>query len=161
MNPTWWTSHAPRACGLPLIAGLIRVEEMQAGAIEHALVIAYPHVRAGFYTPPASTSQAANGNGAQADRGIPCGGRIQLDPSLDLDALGLTPSGKIIALALQKYGAYVGDYSGAMSLYAENAPAARAIWSAGLLDTYEVRDQLQLSSFRVLKLGTVYDGGNG
>ncbi|HEV8246013.1 MAG TPA: hypothetical protein VGP93_09610, partial [Polyangiaceae bacterium] len=92
-NATWWTSHAPRACGFPLVAGLIRVEEMQAGVINHALVIAYPHIRAGFYTPPASTSQAANGIGADSTRGIPCGGRIELDPSLDLETLGLTDSG--------------------------------------------------------------------
>jgi hypothetical protein len=48
-----------------------------------------------------------------------------------------------------------------MSLYAENSAAALAIWGAGLLDTYEVRDQIQLSSFRVITLGTLHDGGNG
>ncbi len=160
-NPTWYTSHGARACGFPLIAGLIRVEEMKAGKIDHALVIAYPHIRAGLYTPPASTAQATIGTDAIKSRGIPCGGRIQLDPSLDLDSLGLTASGKIVATALQEYGAYVGDYSGAINVYAEGSPAAQAEWSQGLLDTYEVKDQIPLSSFRVIELGTLYDDGNG
>lgn len=160
-NPTWWTSHGSRACGFPLIAGLIRVEEMEAGEIRHALILAYPHIRAGLYTPPASTAQAKVGTDAIKTRGVPCGGRVQLDPTLDLDTLGLTPSGKIVAKALQIYGAYVGDYSGAVNVYADGSPSAQAKWDAGLLDTYEVKDQLPLSKFRVLKLGTLHDNGNG
>jgi hypothetical protein len=160
-NPTWWTSHGSRACGFPLIAGLIRVEEMEAGEIRHALVLAYPHIRAGLYTPPASTAQATVGTEAIKSRGIPCGGRIQLDPSLNLETLGLTPSGKIIAKALQVYGAYIGDYSGAVNLYADGSPAAQSKWDAGLLDGYEVKDRIPLTAFRVLRLGTLYDNGNG
>jgi hypothetical protein len=160
-NPTWWTSAGSRACGFPLIAGLIRVEEMEAGEIRHALILAYPHIRAGLYTPPASTAQATVGSDAIKTRGIPCGGRIQLDPTLDLDSLGLSASGKIVAKALQVYGAYIGDYSGAVNLYADGSPDAQAKWDAGLLDTYEVKDQIPLSAFRVIQLGTLYDNGNG
>jgi len=160
-NPTWYTSAGSRACGFPLIAGLIRVEEMEAGKIEHALILAYPHIRAGYYTPPASTSQAKVGSDAIKTRGIPCGGRVQLDPTLDLDTLGLSASGKIVARALQEYGAYVGDYSGAINFYADGSPAAQAKWDAGLLDTYEIQKQVPLSKLRVIELGTLYDGGNG
>ena len=35
-----------------------------------------------------------------------------------------SPAWRTILRALQEYGAYVGDYSGALSLYAENSPAA-------------------------------------
>lgn len=155
----WWLSHGSRACGFPLIAGLITVEEMQAGRIEHALVIAYPHIRSRYYTPPASTAQGTTAE-ALPDRGVPCGGRIQLDPSLDLNTLGLTASGMIIARALQEYGAFVGDYSGAMSLYADGSAQAQAVWDAGLLDTYEVRDEIDLNDFRVLQIGQLYDDNN-
>jgi len=160
-NPTWFTSHGARACGFPLLAGLIRPDEIKAGRIDHALVIAYPHIRAGLYTPPASTAQARIGDEAIKTRGIPCGGRVQLDPSINVDALNLSRSGKIIAKALQEYGAFVGDYSGAISLYADNSPTARAQWSSGVLDTYALRYALSLGSLRVLKLGTLYDDGNG
>jgi len=131
----WNFAQWPRACGFALIAGLIRPDEILAGRIDHALVVAYPHIRSSFFTPPASTAQAANGQGAQRDRGIPCGGRIQLDPSIDVTTLGLSSAGVVIARALQQYGAYVGDYSGALDLYADNAPDAAAQWSAGLLNT--------------------------
>jgi hypothetical protein len=160
-NPTWYTSHGARACGFPLVAGLIRTEEIQVGRINHALVVAYPHIRAGFYVSPASTAQAANGNGAQRDRGIPCGGRIQFDPSINLDSLKLTRTGRIIMQALQEYGAYVGDFSGAMSLYADGSSAAQAYFKNGVLDNYELRDLIDLADFRVLKLGALEDNGNG
>jgi hypothetical protein len=159
-NPTWYTSHGARACGFPLIAGLIRTEEIEAGHIDHALVIAYPHIRAGFYMSPASTAQARTGNDSISTRGIPCGGRVQLDPALDLSTLGLSRAGRIVAEALQKYGAYVGDYSGAISLYAENEPSAQAYWS-NVLDIYEFRDKLDMSKLRVLEFGTLTDDGNG
>ena len=63
-------SHGARACGVPLIAGLIGVEEIQVGRINHALVVAYPHVRADAFTPPASTPLAVGDRGAQGGRGI-------------------------------------------------------------------------------------------
>ncbi len=160
-NPTWYTSHGARACGFPLIAGLIRPEEIEAGRIDHALVVAYPHIRAGWYTPPASTAQAANGNGAQSDRGVPCGGRLRYNPEIDLDSLGLSRAGRIVLLALQEYGAYVGDFSGAISLYADNSPEAQAYWQSIEFDTYELLDLIDLADFQVTELGELYDNGNG
>jgi hypothetical protein len=154
----WYHAHGPRACGFPLSAGLIRLEEVEAGRIDHALVVAYPHIRGGCYTSPASTAQVPNGE-VTTTRGIPCGGRIQLDPALDLDALGLDPTTKIIARALQEYGAYVGDYSGAMSLYAESSPAAMQQWQ-GLLDQGMI-DRIPVDRFRVIDhTGAVYPDDN-
>ena len=158
-NPTWYTSHGARACGFPLIAGLMRPEEVRAGRIEHALAIAYRHIRAGFYTSPATTAQARVDDQSIASRGIPCGGRIQLDPNIDVTTLGLSPGGRIVARALQEYGAYVGDYSDGTTLYADGSAAARAEWS-GLLAEGDLA-RLDLRRFRVLKLGTLTDDGNG
>ncbi|HMC95964.1 MAG TPA: hypothetical protein VKO16_14480, partial [Polyangia bacterium] len=92
-------------------------------------------------------------------RGILCGGRVQLDPTLDLSTLNLSSSGLIIARALQVYGAFVGDYSGAVSLYADASPDAQASWSAGLLDNGDAQ-KIPLDRFRVLTIGTVYDNMN-
>lgn len=157
-NPTWYTSHGARACGFPLSAGLIRTDEVEAGRIDHALVVAYPHIRPGFYTSPASTAQAAFED-TNPD-GIPCGGRIQLDPDLDLDSLGLSETGRMVAEALQTYGAYVGDYSGATNLYADGSPDAQEFWNGGVLQNNELAG-LDLSNFRVLELGELTDDGNG
>jgi hypothetical protein len=153
-NP-WYTAHGPRACGFPLVAGLIRKDEVQAGAIDHALVVAYPGLMARRFMSPASTGSSMGvGSG---DPGLPCGARIQLDPSLDVTSLGLSPAGVLVARALQIYGAYVGDYSGALSLYAENAPDALAYWRSGVLDTYELQNKLDLRRLRVIAYGQIYN----
>ena len=154
----WWAGHGPRACGFGLMAGLITADDIRSGHIQHALVIAYPHIRSSTYTPPASTAQGTFGD-AQPTRGIMCGGRMQLDPSLDLKTLGLSASGLVVARALQEYGAFVGDYSGAVSLYADESPDARAYWDAGILGN-DTAEKIPLGRFRVMQLGTVYDNMN-
>jgi hypothetical protein len=157
-NPTWWTSHGARACGFPLSAGLITAEEMQKGKIEHALVIAYSHIRSHWYTPPASTAQVTTGQ-ALPSRGVMCGGHVQLDPALDVNSLPLSASGKIIARALQEYGAYVGDFAGALVLYADASPDAQAVWNRGVLQSNEL-SAIDLKRLRLLKIGTQYEDDN-
>lgn len=160
--PRWQLSAGARASGFPLIAGLILVEEVKAGIIEHALALAYPHCRSRYFIPPASTAQGTTAE-ARPDRGIPMGGRLQLDPSVDVGRLPLSPSGRAIARALQEYGAYVCDYSGAINLYADGSPEAQKEWAAGLLDTYELQrvfNAEMLRRFRVLKMPEFFDNRN-
>jgi hypothetical protein len=151
-----------RASGFPLVAGLIRVEEIKAGRIDHALVFAYDHCRTGFFIPPASTAQATV-PGTRNSSGIPMGGRIQLDPKWDLERSGLSASGKIIARALQEYGAYCGDYADGNVLFAENSPAALQSWQ-GLLRCEELEalftPAMIRDHFRVLDMGNVLPGQN-
>lgn len=118
----WWKSGA-RGSGMPLIAGLIRVEEIQTGVIRHALVFASPTNR--FSTSSGQKDQLcipANrtdgwGIGSQY---IPEGARLQLDPSLNLDSLGLNAETKIVAKALQDYGMFNGDNSNDFNIYFQN-----------------------------------------
>jgi hypothetical protein len=155
-NNPWWAGQGPRACGFPIIAGLITVDQIKSGSIDHALIVAYPRVRTRYYTPPASSAQG----GTRPTQGILCGGHIQLDPSLDLSTMGLSPTGLIIARALQKYGAFIGDFSGAVSIYADASPTALTYWNGGALGNHEV-DKLPLTKFRVLKqAGMTYDNNN-
>jgi hypothetical protein len=131
---------------------------MQKGRIEHALVIAYSHMRSHYYKSPASTAQGTT-NLAIPTRGIPCGGRIQLDPALDVNGLALSASGKVIARALQEYGAFVGDFSGVISLYADASADAQTIWNGGLLKNGEV-GALDMTKMRVLSLGPLLEDTN-
>lgn len=138
-------AHEARASGFPLIAGLIRVEEIKAGKIEHALCFAYEECLGGWYIPPASTSQATKGDmpasisSIPADNllpGIPMGGRIQLKPEFDIEAqTGWSESTKIIARAMQEYGLICGDYAGGPVIYSENAPWAIQEWGKNYFDT--------------------------
>jgi len=158
----WQYAHGARASGFPLIAGLILVDEVKAGRVEHALALAYPHCRSRYFIPPASTAQGTTQD-ARPDRGIPMGGRVQLDPAVDVNQLPLSPSGKAIARALQEYGAYVCDYSGAINLYADGSPEAQAEWDKGLIKTEEFRKVFNaemLRRFRVLKMAEFLDNKN-
>jgi hypothetical protein len=127
------------------------------------LALAYPHCRSRYFIhPPASTAQGTT-NEARPNRGIPMGGRLQLDPSIPVESLPLSRTGKVIARALQEYGVIVCDYSGAINLYADGSPEAQQEWGKGLLDTYEVRkafDAAMLRRFRVLKMGEFVDNKN-
>ncbi len=151
-----------RASGFPLVAGLILVDEIKAGRINHALVFAYDHCRSGFFIPPASTAQVTV-PGTRNSFGIPMGGRIQLDPRWDVEHSGLSATGKIIARALQEYGAYCGDYAGGNVLYADNSPDALRSWQ-GLLRSEELEavfsPAMIREHFRVLEMGNVLPGQN-
>jgi hypothetical protein len=102
--------------GLPLLGGLIRIDEVRAGVIDHALALAIPAAKAGQYLWPA---QRTDGTSTEPDA-IPEGTRFRLDPSLNLDALGLQPAARAIARAAQKYGIVVRDVAGAVSFYSED-----------------------------------------
>jgi len=161
-SPRELDSHRARAGGFPLIAGLILLEEIEAGAIEHALVFAYDHCRSGLFVPPASTAQVTQLEAIDS-RGIPMGGRIQLDPAWDVESSGLSRAGKIIARALQKYGAFCGDYAGANVLYAENSPEAVEAWQ-GVLDPRDLgtvfTPEFIRARFRVVDMGNILPGQN-
>lgn len=144
-SPREFDAHRSRASGFPLIAGLIMVDEIKAGRIEHALCFAYDHCRTGLFVPPASTAQVAQLDAVDS-RGIPMGGRIQLDPTWDVENSGLSPAGRVIARALQEYGAFCGDYAGANVLYAENSPAAVAAWQGVLSPRTSPRCSTRISS---------------
>ncbi|MFH1074083.1 MAG: hypothetical protein V1752_03245 [Candidatus Firestonebacteria bacterium] len=144
---------ACRAAGFPLIAGLIRPEEIKQGKIEHALVFGYNRPKRGVYVYPASNT---DGTSTRAGA-IPEGARLQLDPALDLDKLKLKPAAKIIAKALQEYGMYLGDSSGGFAVYGEVFPGKKSKWE-GILDNFDLFN-IPTEKFRVLKLPKLHSEG--
>ena len=91
------------------------------------------------------------------------GGRIRLDPAVNVDTLRLTPACKIIAKALQEYGAFNGDYAGATVLYADNSPSALKRWKAVLQKTDFAAiftPEFIRKHFRVIELGNLLPGQN-
>ena len=110
-----WRARGGRGSGFPVIAGLVRPEELEHGEINHALVFIFSKNQKGWFVYPAAHSDG-NYTGTQ----YPLEGMLfQLDPSLteaDFNAWGLTREAKIVARALQKYRMFNGDNGGAMSL---------------------------------------------
>lgn len=111
------------------LAGLLRVREIAQGRIPHALAFGTKFARKGVWRHPA---QQTDGK-LTGEETIPVGARIQLDPTLDLDAIpGLTPGERTIAEALQIYGAYCVGASGEPFLFfCELAPDATAVDQPG------------------------------
>ena len=149
-------SASPRPSGVPLVAGLIRLDEIKAGKINHALAIAYPSPRTGSFVPPASMAlEAAEGSEPNLF-GLPMGARIQLDPAYDIENTNLSPAAKVIARALQEYGAIVVDQTGATQLYAEASPAQLEAWE-GLLAPGDLAilftEEMMGRNFRVVAIG--------
>jgi hypothetical protein len=109
------------ATSLPLLGGIPRIEELQAGQINHVMGLDLGNVASGDLASnviPANTPGATSGVSWPATRtdgqstynlAIPEGLRFRLNPSLDLNTLDLTPLAKTIAVAAQKYGFVVDD----------------------------------------------------
>lgn len=92
--------------GASRLAGVVRVHEIAAGKIEHALALQTSNTCSTF-RPPALKS---DGTSTRKDC-IPEGTRLQLDPALDLSTLNLSPGELTVATAMQRYGGYVMDVS--------------------------------------------------
>ena len=100
-----------RASNFSWAAGLITGDDLQNGSIDHALVVALtaPILKAGatpVYLHPAT---AWDNGGAYGP--IKMGSRIGIPAGTPRPA-GLSPLGNMVFDALQKYGAFVGDYCG-------------------------------------------------
>lgn len=99
---------------------MVRYDEVQAGAINHVL-----KVTSG---PETSTRFAFPMVGSDGDSGDPVaprqGLRFRIKPSVDVAALKLGPQATVIALALQRYGMYLGDNGGNTILKLEDTQAS-------------------------------------
>jgi len=156
-----WKTRGGRGSGFPVIAGLIRPEEIAAGEIRHAMVFTFHKNRGAddgskIFLPPACRS-----DGRYTGRQYPIEGmRFQLDPSLtdkDFDAWGLSRDGKILARALQKYGMYLGDNGGAMALQVQLlAPTPEKhfqIWEKLFPGFYKNIERIPTDKLRVIYTG--------
>jgi hypothetical protein len=109
----WWGASAS---SLAVAGGLITLEDLERGEINHALAISIPNVRAGVYASPAQRTDGKS----TSPLSLPEGAHLRLDPSLDLAALHLPRLTLMIAKAAQRYGIFVRDRAGNMAFYAQD-----------------------------------------
>lgn len=156
-----WGARGGRGSGFPVIAGLIRPEEIAAGEIRHALAFTFTLNRrasdgSNMFIPPACRS-----DGRQVGSQYPVEGmRFQLDPALtdeDFESWGLTDEGKVVARALQRYGMYDGDNGGAMAvqiqLLAESPSESRQIYDSLFPGFYKNVEKIPTDRLRVVYTG--------
>lgn len=109
----WWGASAS---SLSLVGGLISLEDLQLGQINHALDMAIPNVRGGAYSLPAQRD-----DGKSIDPfALPEGAHLRLNPNLNLASLHLPPLTLMLARAAQRYGIMVSDWSSVVEFYAQD-----------------------------------------
>jgi len=143
-RPYTWTSAD--AAGLPIFPGLVRYDEVAAGAINHAIRFTVPVTQQAF-TPPAS-HWASSVTDPDAP---PMGTRLRLKASFDISSF--SPANQVILTALQKYGMIVADNGSA--IYLSGAPDSR--WNNSDL---HLLDGVVGADFDVVTTGPIYTESN-
>jgi hypothetical protein len=140
LRPEGWTSAD--AAGLPILPGLVRYDEVTAGAINHALRFTVVQTQKAYVHP--ATHYASSNTSANLP---PMGMRVRLKASYNIS--GFTGEARVALNALKKYGMMVADNGSNWFI-------------TGATDTrWDDTDLNQLktvpgSVFEVVQLGTIY-----
>lgn len=134
VRPDGWTSAD--AAGLPMLPGLVRYDEVAAGAITHALRFTVPRTQRAYVYP------ASHYASSSTDLSLPpMGTRLRL--KADYDVSGFPREVQVILQALKTYGMIVADNGSAF--YLSGAPDPR--WNDDALHTLS---QVKGSDFEVV-----------
>jgi hypothetical protein len=140
LRPLGWTSAD--AAGLPILPGLVRYDEVAAGAVDHALRFTVQRTQRGYILP--ATHDASSSTDPTRP---PMGLRLRLKASFDL-----TPyhgESLVILRALKKYGMIVADNGS--NWYITGAADAR--WNDDDLDQLK---HVPGNAFEVVDTGAVH-----
>lgn len=100
LRPDGWTSAD--AAGLPVFAGLIRYDEVKAGAINHAIRFTAKRTQRGYIYPATHFASTIT------DEDVPPMG-LRLRLKADFDLSGYTGDARVVLEALKKYGMILAD----------------------------------------------------
>ncbi len=142
-RPYTWTSAD--AAGLPIFPGLVRYDEVTAGAIKHALRVTVPSTKPAFVLP------ATHWASTNASSPIPMGTRLRLKSSYDISSF--SAPNQVILNAMKKYGLLVADNGSAM--FFSGVPDSR--WDDSDLHNLGI---IPASAFEVVQMGTQYSASN-
>ncbi len=143
-RPYTWTSAD--AAGLPIFPGLVRYDEVAAGAINHAFRFTLQNSSAAF-TPPAShwASTTSNANA------LPMGARLRLKASFDVSSFSAT--NQVILNAMKKFGLIMADNGS--SMFITGTPDDR--WNN---DDLHNLGQVTAADFDVIQISPLYTNAN-
>ena len=133
----WWGASAS---SLSIAGGLITLEDLEAGEINHALAISLPDVRAGAYSLPARRSDGTSTDPLT----LPEGAHLRLDPHLNLASLHLPWLTRLIAEAAQRYGIFVRDRAADVTFYAQDPTPTGSDPYGGPRGYYRGRSPIEL-----------------
>jgi len=98
-RPAGWTSAD--AAGLPIFPGLMRIEEFNAGAVNHALRFTAEKAQMAYVSPAAHLGTTSD------PYDLPYGIRLRLKASFDITPY--TPQAQILLTTLKTYGMFFAD----------------------------------------------------
>lgn len=143
LRPDTWTSAD--AAGLPILPGLVRYDEVAAGAIHHALRFTVPVTRSAHIYP--ARHDAGSGNSPNLP---PMGLRLRLKASVSI--AGLDAEDQVILTALKTYGMIVADNGSPW--FISGAPDSR--WND---ETLHLLNRIHGSDFQVVDTRGFRNGG--
>jgi hypothetical protein len=120
LRPDGWTSGD--AAGLPIFPGLVRYDEVQAGAIRHAIRFTVECTRNRHLWPARHDAGTANTSCP------PMGARFRMKAGFDISRFG--PKAQVVMRAMKRYGMFVADNGS--NWYFQGTRDKR--WTDGLLD---------------------------
>ena len=145
LRPDGWTSSD--AAGLPVLPGLVRWDEVNAGEIKHALRFTMNNTYNGYIHP--ATHAAGLSSMAQP----PMGMRVRMKATTDLSAF--TGPALVIATAMKKYGMILADNGSNWYLSGETNDG----WTSVMDSVVAKVGGLHGSDFEVVVSGTVSTNG--
>jgi hypothetical protein len=99
LRPAGWTSAD--AAGLPIMAGLLRFDEVASGEVDHAIRVTASCTHDAYIWP------ARHEAGTTHRRCPPMGARFRLKAGFD--ARGFSPAARVVITAMKRYGLIVAD----------------------------------------------------
>ncbi len=127
------TSWGASASSLSIAGGLITLEDLERGEINHALAMAIPSPRARVYASPAQRTDG----GSTQPLSLPEGAHLRLEPGLDLASLHLPRLTLMMAEAAQRYGIFIRDAASNVAFYAQDPIPTATNPYAGPLGYFE------------------------
>jgi hypothetical protein len=141
-RPAGWTSAD--AAGLPILPGLVRWDEVEAGEIPHALRFTVGRTRRAYVHPARHWASSDPSPSLP-----PMGMRVRLKASFDIS--GFPPRAQVVLRALKKYGMLVADNGSDWFL----SGVADARWSDADMNALKA---VRGRDFEVVAMGTVVTG---
>lgn len=140
------------ASGLSLFAGMVRWEDYQSGAIDHALnwsAIAHTVSENGFVRPASDTDHLQFDGTSKYE--LPYGARLRLKASFSTKGWG--PQATMVANAMKTHGIYLADTgSSGNGIYFANAKDGSNPWDS---DDLSALSRLHVTDFDVIKLPSI------
>jgi hypothetical protein len=134
------TGWGASATSLSIAGGLVTLEDLEKGVINHALAMAIPKPRQSLYASPAERTDGWSTELLS----IPEGAHLRLDPKLDLASLNLPKLTLMLAEAAQKYGIFVRDTAAKVVFYAQDSTPTGTNPYTGTSGYYEGKTPTQI-----------------